>query len=291
MAKLATVSRSLGAFLAIVMLAACGQRADENADGARHYQARGVIRGFAPDRRALDVEHEDISGFMPSMTMTIAVRDRKQLAGFVLGDAISFRLTVTDRDSWIDQVRKISADKVHLPASTAISANTSNISASHRLRDGDALPSFSLTNQNGEPISADTFRGRPLVLTFIFTRCALPNFCPRMSQNFSALQEAHAGARLLSITLDPAFDTPPVLKQYSEYLHADPAVWNFATGDASEIDRITQAFSVYREVEGGTLSHGLATALIDSQGKIVQIWRGNSWKTAEVIDAIKALGN
>ena len=132
---------------------------------------------------------------------------------------------------------------------------------------------FSLTNQNGERISLDTFRGQPFVLTFVFTRCPVPNFCPRMSNNFEELQTAikdrqrHACEdALLSITLDPDYDTPKVLSDYAGFHHADPKIWTFATGDEKEIDSLTRAFSVYRQTEGGTISHGLATALINRDG-------------------------
>ncbi len=126
----------------------------------------------------------------------------------------------------------------------------------------------------------------------------LPNYCPRMSNNFEELQTAIkngrdplANTRLLSITLDPAFDTPQVLKGYGAFHHAEPQIWIFATGDEKEIEALTRAFSVYRQTEGGTISHGLATALINKEGKIDKIWRGNSWKPAEVIQEIEGHGH
>jgi protein SCO1/2 len=152
------------------------------------------------------------------------------------------------------------------------------------------MPAFSLTNQNREHISLDTFRGHPFILTFVFTRCPLPNFCPLMSNNFEQLQAAFktgSGAlgetRWLSITIDPGFDTPDVLKSYAGYHHADPQTWSFATGDGKEIEALANAFSVYRKTEGGTISHGLATALIDKTGVVRRIWRGNAWSPDEVI--------
>jgi protein SCO1/2 len=96
---------------------------------------------------------------------------------------------------------------------------------------------------------------------------------------------------LLSITLDPEFDTPPVLKDYGAFHHADPRIWSFATGDEKEIEAITRAFSVYRQTEGGTISHGLAIAFIDKGGKIAKLWRGNAWKPDEVIEEIEKHGH
>jgi protein SCO1/2 len=116
-----------------------------------------------------------------------------------------------------------------------------------------------------------------------------------MSNNFGELQETIksstgtlANARLLSVTLDPAYDTPKILSDYAAFHHADSKIWSFATGDEKEIDSLTRAFSVYRQNEGGTISHGLATALINKEGRIDKIWRGNAWTPAEIIKEIQA---
>jgi protein SCO1 len=152
-----------------------------------------------------------------------------------------------------------------------------------------------IVQQSHDEVSLDTFRGQPFVLTFVFTRCPVPNFCPRMSNNFEELQAAIKAAsgsvaktRLLSVTLDPDYDTPKVLNDYAAFHHADPKIWSFATGDEKEIDSLTRAFSVYRQNEGGTISHGLATALINPNGTVERIWRGNAWTPAEVIEAVRS---
>lgn len=265
---------------------------------SRHYEARGIIRGFSPDRSTVEVQHEDIPGFMPSMTMPFQVRDRRVLADFNIGEAISFRLSVTDRDAWIDQIKRINADEVHLPAPSGAPSLKVAESASLRLHEGDVMPPFQLTDQNGHALKLESFRGHPLVLTFIFTRCPIPNFCPLMSKNFFELQKlikngsgVLARTRLLSVSFDPGFDSPQVLKEYAQHEQADFSVWTFATGSKSEIDGLTQAFSVYVQPEGGTISHGLATALIDRDGNVARIWRGNGWKPSEVIAAIEAKKN
>lgn len=271
--------------------AACDR--PKTADGsARFYQVRGIIRGFAPDRSTVSIEHEDIPGFMPSMTMPFSVKDQKEMADLKIDDAISFRMGVTDKDLFLDQVRKIAARDLHLAAPSPTASAPSKTAA--RLREGDIIPSFTLTNQNGDPVMLDTFRGQPFVLTFIFTRCPVPTFCPRISNNFSELQDAikaDVGAtgktRLLSITLDPQFDTPGILKSYAEQQKADLRVWTFATGERAEIDKLTQSFGVFVQPEGGTISHGLATALVGPDGKVVKIWRGNGWKPSEVVDELR----
>ena len=273
-------------------LLSCGRstNSDERAD---HYDTRGVVRGFSPDRSTIEIQHENIPDFMPSMTMPFVTRDPKQIADLRTGDAISFRMAVTKKDFWIENVKKIRREDVNV----AEPKRTSPVSADRdaRLTEGDKMRPFSLTNQNGERISLDTFHGNSLVLTFVFTRCPVPNFCPRMSNNFEELQEAIksstgtlATTRLLSVTLDPAYDTPKILSDYAAFHHADSKIWSFATGDEKEIDSLTRAFSVYRQNEGGTISHGLATALINKEGRIDKIWRGNAWTPAEIIKEIQA---
>jgi protein SCO1 len=280
----------MAACLAVALLG-CG-RSTSSDKGAEHYDTRGVVRGFSPDRSAIEIQHENIPGFMPSMTMPFVARNPKQIADLKTGDAISFRVAVTRKDFWIENVKKIGREDVNV----AEPKRTAPVSTERdaRLKEGDEMPPFSLMNQNGERISLDTFRGQPFVLTFVFTRCPVPNFCPRMSNNFEELQAAiKAGSgtlaktRLLSVTLDPDYDTPKVLSDYAAFHHADPRIWIFATSHEKDIDSLTRAFSVYRQTEGGTISHGLATALIDKNGKIDKIWRGNGWTPADVIEEIK----
>jgi len=281
----------LTASIALALLG-CG-RSPNSDQRAEHYDTRGVVRGFSPDRSTIEIQHENIPGFMPSMTMPFVARDPKQIADLKIGDAISFRMAVTKKDLSIENVKNIRREDVNV----AEPKRTPPVSAERdaRVKEGDEMPRFSLTNQNGERISLDTFRGQPLVLTFVFTRCPVPNFCPRMSNNFEALQAAIktgsdslANTRLLSITLDPNYDTPKVLSDYAAFHHADPKIWIFATGDEKDIDSLTRAFSVYRQTEGGTISHGLATALINRNGTVERIWRGNAWTPAEVTEAIQA---
>ena len=270
--------------------AGCG-RSDKAETGVRHYETRGIVRGFAPDRSTIDVEHEAIPGFMPSMTMPFTPRDPKDIASLTLRDAIAFRLAVTDKDALIDNIRKIAATELQLPSSTPPPVLASV--KSERLGEGDSLTGFKLTTEAGETITPESYKGRNWIVTFLFTRCAIPNFCPLMSKNFAALQNAlKAGegrlpeTRLLSISFDPEFDTPAVLKEYGQHEGADPKIWNFATGDPAEIARLTKQFAVQTTPEAGTISHGLTTALISRDGQIVKLWRGNGWSPDEVIAAL-----
>ena len=204
----------LASCVAFVLLG-CGRSTNWN-EKVDNYDTRGVVRGFSPDRQTIEIQHENIPGFMPSMTMPFLARNPREIADLKVGDAIAFRMAVTQKDFWIENVKKIRREDVNVaePKRTAPVSAEGNA----RLKEGDKMPSFSLTNQNGERISLDTFRGQPFVLTFVFTRCPVPNFCPRMSNNFEELQTAIktgsgtlAKTHLLSITLDPDYDTPKVL--------------------------------------------------------------------------------
>lgn len=273
----------------------CG-RSDKPDSKEREFMVRGAIRGISPDRSTLDIEHEAIPHYMPAMTMPFSVKDPASIRELKVGDAISFRMVVTDKEAFIDRLETVEANLLRLPIPGPATKPTAPVSA--RLRPGDMMPPFQLTNEKSETISAETFRGRPFIITFIFTRCPIPNFCPLMNKNFGELQNAIkggsgliAGTRLLSISFDPEFDTPAVLKETAEREKADPAIWNFATGAQPQIKELTSLFSVHIQPEAGTISHGLATALIDADGRVVEIWRGNGWKAEEIVQAIQGRPN
>lgn len=160
------------------------------------------------------------------------------------------------------------------------------------IRDGDSAPEIQLLDEQGKPIQLHS-EERLTVMTFIFTRCAAMEFCPKMNSKFNELQAAIQKealtdhARLLSITLDPEFDRPERLKEFSEAIEADPAVWNFATGSKKQIDALTKDFRVFTEDKDGVLNHTLCTALIRPDGTVEKIWRGNFWKPEEVLARLR----
>jgi protein SCO1/2 len=144
-----------------------------------------------------------------------------------------------------------------------------------------------LTDQNGKPVRLSDYRGKAVVLTFIYTRCPLPNFCPLMSKNFQALQGRLAKAmpgkcHLLSISIDPKFDSPEVLKGYAALYQADEKYWTFATGSEEQINSVATLFGLVHEPEGGMISHNLRTALIGADGRLVHVWKSNVWTPYEV---------
>jgi protein SCO1 len=280
--------------LAFMSIAGCSDpdAQPEQTSAVKFFEVNGIVQA-EPDwaGHAVVIEHENIPGFMPSMTMAFAFQDAGELEGVRVGDAIAFTLAVSETDSWIKSLRKINPAGLSLPkAKPAASPSTTQ-----RLKEGEPLPQFELVDQRGRTIRRENFEGKPLLLTFIFTRCPLPNYCPLISQNFREIQQAVAAdtvlggsVNLLSISFDEQ-DTPSLLEAYSRRFSEDPDTWRFATGSPEEIGKLTRGFAVHVQPEGGTISHGLATALIDGSGAIRQIWRGNGWKPAEVVSALRNL--
>ena len=273
----------------------CGQRAAKvQAEAQRIYEARGIVRGINFAERNITVEHEDIPDFMPAMTMPFDYRSQQEIDPLKAGDAIAFHLVVTDHTSWIEAVKKIDAASLALPRPSQPADPVVKV---ERLKEGDALPDFELVDDHSERITRATFAGKPLLLTFIFTRCLIPNFCPLMSRNFSEIRKALAAqpapgnesVQYLSISFDPDYDTPERLAAYAGRIAPERANWRFASGATDQISRLTKAFSVYVQPESGTISHGLCTALIGADGTIQKMWRGNSWETSEAVAAIRAL--
>ncbi|RRJ97645.1 electron transporter SenC [Opitutaceae bacterium TAV4] len=260
----------------------------------RIFAVTGVIRALLDDGQIV-IEHEEIPGFMPAMTMAFSPTDSREAAGLVVNDRVRFRLRVGSGRSVAEEFVVISRVPASKSQTTPITTDAKrNGKYSGRLREGDEVPAFSLIDERGQPLTAETLQGRFTVVTFIFTRCPVPEFCPVISLKFKQLQsaissqtEAIGKTRLLAITLDPEFDRPEILKAYGEAMRADPAVWNFATGDKPQIDALVKAFAVYREKNGVVLDHTLATALVRPDGRIIEIWRGNKWTADEIFACVR----
>jgi protein SCO1/2 len=163
------------------------------------------------------------------------------------------------------------------------------------------MPEYHFTNQLGRVVSTSQFKGQALSFTFMFTRCPLPNFCPLMSANFGeaqdkllALPNAPTNWHLLTISFDPEFDNSAVLKLYSARFHPDPARWDFASGDLTEIQTLADqcGLLVERDPASGGFNHNLRTVVIDAAGRVQKIFIGNEWKSDELVaEMVKAAGN
>lgn len=259
------------------------------------YAVKGIVRELDPANRSVKIEHETIPGFMEQMTMRFDVKTPKELAGLLVGDAVSFRMLVTDQEGWIDQIAKIPLTNVALKPRPRPPVREARIV--EPLNVGDRMPDYRFTNELGQAFSLGQFKGQAVGLTFIFTRCPYPNFCPRMSSHFrdacrrlSARPEDPKNWHLLSVSFDPDYDTPAVLKAYAERYQYEPAHWNFATGALIDVDAITEQFGMFFAPDGPFFSHNVRTAVIDPQGRVQRIFVGNDWTVDEfVAEVVKAM--
>jgi protein SCO1/2 len=250
------------------------------------FQVHGTVRGVDVSKGTIRISHEAIPNYMPAMTMDLPVKGSPIPKDLAPGDDVQFELLVTEDDSWIANVVNIMPARPGR-ASAGAEAIASGEPTSTELQKGETVPDFQFIDQNGKSIRLSDFRGKPVVLTFIYTRCPLPNFCPLMSKNFQALQqrlqkEFPDRFQLLSVTIDPKFDRPDILKEYAGRYSTNEKCWTFATGTQEQIDSIAGLFGLVHESESGLISHNLRTALIGTDGRLRYIWKSNVWTPYEV---------
>ncbi len=258
---------------------------------SRTYEVQGRIAGFGDDLRTLIIEHEDVPGLMPAMVMSFKARSAKELENLEEGDAISFSLTLNRDSSWISSITKLPDDAIAAHPASANMPDLEIPAGTPVLQEGDPVPPFELIDQKGDTLRSTDFSEGALLLTFIYTRCPLPDFCPLMSQNFARLQppirEQYGDAvQMLSISFDPGYDTPEVLAEYAKRYTNDTRQWRFATGSPEQIGTVATLFGVFYEPEGDIINHSLSTVLIGPEGRVRKIWRGNRWTTQEIMAEI-----
>lgn len=260
------------------------------------FEVKGVIKELKPDGKTVEIRHEAVTNYMPAMVMPFEAKEPKELAGLKAGDEIKFRMTVTDDDVWIDQIQKLSNPNPNqLPSKAGVFHFSRDVEP---LQIGDPLPEYHFTNELGQAVSTTQFKGDAVGITFIFTRCPLPNFCPKMSSNFEHVQKkllemtnGPSNWHLLTISFDPEFDTPEILKAYAQRFSADEKHWDFLTGDISEISTMSDQFGQMFWKDEGALNHNLRTVVIDASGRVQKIFQGNNWTPEEMVaEMVKAAG-
>jgi protein SCO1/2 len=252
------------------------------------FQVKGMVIAVKPREKTVEIKHEEIPGYMPAMTMPFDVRDTNELSGLQPGQRVSFRLLATDTEAWIDQVQKLGEPTNSIPKNSSVRL-ARNVEP---LQIGDALPDYHFVNELGQEIHTAQFKGQALALTFLFTRCPYPTFCPLMANHFEEVQRlflkmsnAPTNWHLLTISFDPDFDKPEVLKGYAETHHYDPAHWSFATGDLADITAIGEQVGLtFWHDTDGSISHNLRTVVIDAGGRVQKIFEGNAWTVAELAE-------
>ncbi|WP_263385221.1 SCO family protein [Granulicella arctica] len=292
--------RRVSCVLVMLLVVMAGCRQSGNSSGAakdypvKTFPVRGTV--VATDATHVTLDHEAVPGFMGAMTMAYKLKDPSVVSELHPGDRISATIIVQQDaagflnpqlDSIVvtaqakpDYVPKV---QYHVPAA------------------GDVVPEFKLLNQGGRTIDFAQFKGKVLLATFIFTRCQMADFCPRMSTNFEEIDKAlatdpalYAKTHLLSISFDPSYDTPAVLKKYGSaytgrFAKEDFAHWDFAAPSEKELSALTQFFDVgVQPGDAQTLTHSLSTVVIGKDGKVAAWYPTNDWKPAEVLAAVRA---
>jgi protein SCO1/2 len=272
-------------FISLLALTSCGRTSDAN---FRQFELQGQILAVRPERREVVIKHEDIKGFMQGMTMPFTVNDDTLLSGKQPGDLVTATLVVGETQAYLSSLTKTGHKDLTEPPPQPVA---------DILMEGQPVKDAALVDQDNTPRLFSSFKGHRLAITFIYTRCPLPEFCPLMDRHFSSIQKtikstpALADVRLLTITLDPSFDRPAILKAHARRREADPAIWTFLTGDPTEVSRFATQFGLYVEHNPQNaidITHNLRTAVIDPEGRLVKAHSGNSWTPAELVADLSA---
>jgi len=279
---------NISALVLLLAAAGCGS-------GDREYTLQGQILSIEPDRRQANIKHEEIKGFMAAMTMPYKVRDAKEFADLKPGDLINSTLVVVSNDAYLKGVKKVGeAPLAASPGSESPAPAAS--SGFELLKPGETVPDAPFVDQDGRRTTLSALKGKTVVLTFIYTQCPLPTFCPLMDRHFVAIQErleadpALSKVHLATVSFDPVTDTPPVLKKHAQQLGADLARWTFLTGDRDDIDRFGSRFGVTiarDQSDPKNITHNLRTVIIDADGKLVKTYTGNEWTPDQILADLK----
>ena len=283
--------------LAALVLSAAGcskSQPPPAAQQAKRYHLVGKIVSVDQQQATLNVDGQDIPGFMAAMTMPYPVKDAKSLSSLNPGDEITADVVVTNDGAYLEN---IVVTKKAPPGAPKPSG------AAHQPQPGESVPDFALINQDGKRIHLSAFRGDVLLVTFIYTRCPFPDYCPLVSQNFARIyadlrKNASIDSkkiRLLSVSFDPAYDTPAVLRKYARTFDATTGGspfdrWEFAAVPAMQLRDVANFFGLYYSTSGGQIVHSLSTTVINPDGTVYKWYEENDWKPADLLqDAEQSL--
>ena len=269
------------ALVSSIVVAACSR--------GHEYELRGQVLAVDSARGELTIKHEDIKGFMPGMTMPFKVSQPSVMTGIVAGDLVRATLVVEDSRGYLTAVSRTgTAPLTEAPPRPYVEP----------LAPGTEVPDVPLLDDTGAARHLADWRGRALAITFIYTRCPLPDFCPLMDRQFASTQELVSAddalrgrVQLLSVSFDPSYDTPPVLATHAKKVGADPGTWSFLTGEEADVESLAARFGVAVMREGsdpGNVVHNLRTAVIDSDGKLVKILNGMQWAPSELVTELRS---
>jgi len=255
------------------------------------FVVEGQIIGFSENENRIFINHEEIPGYMDAMSMPFNVRDMQEVSEFSIGDAIRFEFHVTPDGSWIQNMIKIPDSLLTLSATPSRFGRLSGGEMSMPLKVGEFVPDFTMIDQDGNPFSSDNLKGYTTVMTFIYTTCPVPDFCPLMSTNLDKLSDQLTDdelgkVKLISVTFDPEKDTPDVLKAYAKQ-HAQRGNRFYLVGDSTNTARLTSAFGIFTTFATDQIIHNLQTAIVGPDGEIKALFSGNKWTVDELVDKLR----
>ena len=254
---------------------------------ATHYTSTGLILKVDRPGSLVTISHDAFPGFMDAMAMPFDLKGSAQRVALTAGDRVRLRLAVKSGRSWVDRLEVISAP--------AVDAGLEQTPVTHVLVPvGALLPDFELTDQAGAAVSLSALKGKVVAVTFIYSRCPLPDYCPRMVENFRAVRARFADRMdrdlvLLTISFDPQYDTPQVLAQYATAMRAGGPGWHFLTGEPAKIERVCNAFGIQYFPDEGLITHSLQTAVVDRDGRLAATVEGKEFTPKQIGDLVAAV--
>jgi protein SCO1/2 len=259
------------------------------------YPIKGLLLKVDSHQKTMLVSIDAIPGYMEAMTMPFSVRDVKQLDFLVPGSMIDFTLVVEKDTSYADAIRMHRYEGLEPDPLAArrlkLLNEAANPSKVKPVAVGSPVPDFSLIDQNRRAVTLSKFAGKVVLLNFIYTRCALPNFCFRSSNNFGLMQKrfrSKLGRKLvlLTVSFDPVHDQPEALAKYAKIWKADPSSWHFLTGSAEDVRRVCDLFGEDFFQDEGLMNHSLHTAVIDPNRKLIANLEGNEFSAQQLGDLL-----
>ena len=240
---------------------------------AHRYRVEGLVLAVDPGRRTILVSHRPIEKYMPAMSMQFALAPKENLTNLAPGARVDFELR--------------GSQAVHLRVRQTQLENVAVEPPKNQVAIGTQVPDFSLLDQDSREVHLSDFRGRLVALDFIYTRCPLPDVCPRLSANFAYVFRHLPNVELLSITIDPQWDTPQVLQDYGRRWQSDGERWRFLTGTPEQIRNVAGVFGLIYWPEDGSITHTVATAIIGRDGKLDARIDGASHRPEQLRDLIQ----
>lgn len=278
-------ARIVLALLLAISSSACRRSSPADAQEARRFVLKGIVREVDATRSRVTVEHEAIAGYMQGMTMPFPVRDDPRVLNLLRpGDRIEATLIVEKERYWLEKI--VTRGFVGTPAAPATPGGAVTPVPNRGVQVGDAVPDFALKDQTGSTVRLSQMRGEPAAVTFLYTRCPIATACPMTTAKFSKLDAMLAQrnfGHLLVVTVDPEHDTPEVLAEYAKKAGADPKRWKFLTGSPQEVARVASSFGVLYYPEHGQMIHSQAVAVLDPRGRLSTIYYGETWEPEHIL--------